>query len=141
MQTIFEPVPSNAPGPFYVADGCCLGCEAPEVESPGMVGRTACESSCYFKKQPTTAGELDQVIEAMIVSCTSALRYAGVDPAMFGRLREAGRADRCDALIPRDKIPPAGGAPHQRMLDLDRALDPETARRNGKTGWGTAPPE
>src|SRR5689334_11729196 len=41
VRIIFEPDPSNAPGPFYVAHGCCLCCYAPEAESPEMVGPNA----------------------------------------------------------------------------------------------------
>jgi hypothetical protein len=107
-----------------------------------MVGRNKGDyESCFFKQQPRTPGELDKVIAAMEVSCVPALRYAGTDAEILRRLQENGLADRCDVLVPDDKIPPAGGDPFQRMIDLDCALHPETARRIGKTGWGAAPPE
>jgi hypothetical protein len=139
---IFEPDPSNAPGPFYVASGCCVCCYAPEAEAPEMVGRNKGEyESCFFQKQPATPEELDHVIAAMEVSCVPALRYAGADSEILRRLKEKGLADRCDVLIPPDKIPPAGGDPGVRMIDLDCALNPERARRIGKTGWGAAPSE
>jgi hypothetical protein len=139
---IFEPDPSNAPGPFYVAHGCCLCCYAPEREAPGMVGRNEGEyESCFFKKQPTTPEELDRAIAAMNVSCIPGLRYAGADPEVLRRLQEKELADRCDVLIPPEKIPPAGGDPGPRMIDLDCALHPDLARRIGKTGWAAAPPE
>jgi hypothetical protein len=61
----------------------------------------------------------------MEVSCVPALRYAGADPEILRRLEEKGLSDRCDVLIPPDKIPPAGGDPGVRMIDLDCALNPE----------------
>jgi hypothetical protein len=139
---IFEPDPSNAPGPFYVARGCCICCYAPEAEAPEMVVRnTGDYENCFFRKQPTTSEELDRVICAIEISCIPALRYAGNDPDVLRRLEEIGCADRCDPLIPQDKIPPGGGDLSQRMIDLDRALHAEVAREIGKTGWGAARPE
>lgn len=136
---IFEPDPSNAPGPFYVAYGCCVCCYAPEREAPDMVGRNEGEyESCFFRKQPATPEELDGVIAAMEVSCVPALRYAGDDPEILRRLREKGLADRCDVLIPPEKVPPAGGDPGVRMIDLDCALHPKQADRIGMTGRAAA---
>src|SRR3954447_12183141 len=86
---IFEPDSSNAPGPFYVTYGCCVCCYAPEAEAPEMVGRNEGEyEACFFRKQPTTPEELNQVIAAMQVSCVPALRYAGADPEILQRLQE-----------------------------------------------------
>src|SRR5262249_37917837 len=109
---------------------------------PEMVGRNEGEyESCFFKKQPTTPEELDQAIAAMEVSCVPALRYAGDDPEVLRRLQAKELGDRCDVLIPSEKIPPAGGDPGPRMVDLDCALRPDLPRGIGKTGGGAAPPE
>lgn len=107
-----------------------------------MVGRNEVEyESCFFQKQPATPDELDRVIAAMEVSCVPALRYAGADPEILRRLQEKGLGDRCNLFIPPDKIPPAGGDPGLRRIDLDCALHPDLVRRLGKTGWKAAPPE
>src|SRR2546426_5210227 len=75
----------NAAGPFYVEDGCCFICCAPEHEAPGLMGfyqdpsGTHKGSHCYFRKQPKTRAELEQAIRAVWVSCCGALRYGGHD--------------------------------------------------------------
>jgi hypothetical protein len=107
-----------------------------------MVGRNEGEyKSCYFRKQPATPEELNHVIAAMEVSCIPALRYAGTDPEILRRLQDKGLGDRCDALIPGDKLPPDGPDPLSRLIDLDCALNPKLARRIHKTGWGGVAPE
>jgi hypothetical protein len=122
---IFEPDPENAPGHFYVAFGCCLSCEAPEDEAPMLMGRRKGEwGGCFFKKQPSTPEELEKAISAIEVSCIPALRYAGVDPGIHRRLEVKGLLERCDTLIPEEKIPPTDVDPFTRMVTLDRALNP-----------------
>lgn len=43
---------------------------------------------CYFRRQPHTAVELDQAINAILVSGIDALRYGGADPVIIRRLHE-----------------------------------------------------
>lgn len=46
--------PLNSPGDFYVEDGLCLACTAPEHEAPDLMAHigTAGDYHCYFKRQP-----------------------------------------------------------------------------------------
>lgn len=134
------PHPKNAPGPFYVEDGFCLSCEAPESEAPDLMAHdwddedTSCHS-CYFRKQPQTPDEVRRAVMAVYVSCCGAVRYAGDDPAVLRRLRNLRKADACDqlepflpkdfyllqSLWPRDDTPPLDfDGPHPlRDPDLD----------------------
>lgn len=93
---IFEPkrYHLNAEGPFYVEDGECLACMAPEDTVPELMGFDEKHAHCYFKRQPKTPEELERAIEAVNVSDIEALRYAGEDPYVLERLS----AHCCDAL-------------------------------------------
>ena len=87
----------NAPGSFYVVDGQCMACCAPEAEAPDLMDHVADPYyHCYFKKQPTTPEELNQAVRACWVSCTQAVRYAGHDPAVIRQLQEMGTGETCD---------------------------------------------
>jgi hypothetical protein len=72
----------NAPGPFYVADGECIGCRAPEVAAPDLMEFDEEARHCYFKKQPSTPEEWEQAVSALWVSCCEAHQYGGDDPAI-----------------------------------------------------------
>ena len=83
----------NVVGAFYVEDGGCIACGAPEAEAPELMGWTDDPGHhCYFKKQPANAEEVDHAIRALEVSCCGALRYGGDDPAIIARL-EPGLVD------------------------------------------------
>jgi hypothetical protein len=92
--------PLNAAGDFYVIDGCCIACEAPEREAPDLMGHD-CEErpgyQCYFRRQPSTPEELERAIWAVAVGCCGSVRYGGADLAVVHRLAELGAgADACD---------------------------------------------
>jgi hypothetical protein len=80
--------PKNVPGPFYVANGECLICGAPERFAPDLIGYDEENLHCYFKKQPTTTDELDQAAKAVAVACCEAIHYEGDDPAIKQRIFE-----------------------------------------------------
>jgi hypothetical protein len=103
MQT---PHSRNAPGPFYVEDGCCIACDAPRSEAPDLMGTDDGQGGyhCYFKKQPATAGETERAVQACRVSCTQAVRYSGNDPAILNRLRELNSAESSDLLTPPQEV-------------------------------------
>ena len=90
--------PRNVPGPFYVANGECISCMAPELAAPTLMGYEKSPDGktghCFFKKQPQEPDETWQAIYAVRVACCAALRYAGADPAI---LRELG-PEHCDRL-------------------------------------------
>lgn len=86
-----ERYPLNAPGPFYVADGHCISCKAPEAVAPSLMGyfrgpEGSGTSSCYFKKQPSSPEETAMAIDALRVQCCDALRYEGQDPDLIEQL-------------------------------------------------------
>jgi hypothetical protein len=79
----------NVAGPFYVEDGSCISCGAPEAEAPTLIGwseKKAGAFHCYFKKQPETPEELDQAIQAVLVRCCFAVRYEGDDASVRARI-------------------------------------------------------
>ena len=93
--------PLNAVGDFYVADGMCIACTAPEHEAPDLMAHdTEAHAGyhCYFKRQPSTPEELQQAIMAVVVACCGAVRYGGTDPSVLRQLAQCGSADTCDHL-------------------------------------------
>jgi hypothetical protein len=93
-QALNEREPENAPGDFYVMQGCCLQCGAPQAAAPDLIAFSDDRQDdntvvhCYFKRQPVTAAEVDQSIEAMRVSCIEALRYSGSDADIVKKLQK-----------------------------------------------------
>lgn len=91
----------NAPGDFYVEDGWCIACTAPEHAAPDLMDHSdtgAANYHCYFRRQPGTEAELDQAIEAVRAACCGVVRYRGSDPSIIHRLVNVGCADSCDRL-------------------------------------------
>ena len=95
----FERHPLNAPGPFYVARGCCTLCQAPLREAPGLMAKQVPGTNfgCYFASQPSTPSELAQVYSAFRVSCIGALRYGGNDPRILDELKRHASEGACDS--------------------------------------------
>jgi hypothetical protein len=98
----FEAYPENAPGAFYVEKDLCITCRVPELAAPDLIGLyegpsgTNRKSHCYFKKQPTSASELERAIKAVSVSCCGAYHYAGTDVSVKEKLSVAGQAEAID---------------------------------------------
>jgi len=87
----------NSQGDFYVEDGVCTSCGAPQAEAPDLIDHSKLEyGHCYFKKQPKTDGEIERAINAIAVSCISGLRYGGTDEKILKRLYEIGEGGQCD---------------------------------------------
>ena len=87
----------NSQGDFYVENGVCTSCGAPQVEAPDLIEHSALEyGHCYFKKQPQTEGEIERAINAIAVSCISGLRYGGTNEKILKRLYEIGESEQCD---------------------------------------------
>jgi hypothetical protein len=90
--------PLNAAGDFYVADGMCIACAAPEHEAPDLMAHDLAADGiyhCYFKRQPETAEELERAVMAVAVGCCGAVRYGGTNPTILHRLAayERGRLE------------------------------------------------
>lgn len=91
----------NAPGPFYVVDGCCTACMAPHEAAPTLMGFDEAEGHCFFRRQPADEGELYRAVRAVWSAELQCLRYGGDDTAVLRRLAEIGAADACDHTPPR----------------------------------------
>src|SRR4051794_15988361 len=91
--------PLNAAGDFYVVDGYCISCTAPEHEAPDLMGHDCAERpgyQCFFRRQPGTSEELDRAMRAVAVGCCGSVRYGGTDPAVLKRLAKLRATDACD---------------------------------------------
>ncbi len=84
----------NAVGDFYVERDSCTLCGAPEAEAIGLIGHS--DDGCYFIRQPETDEEIEQAINAIAVSCVSAVRYGGTDLKIIKRLYDLNLATECD---------------------------------------------
>ncbi len=100
MSDTFTRHPKNAPGPFYVEEGCCTACMAPHAEAPDLMGFDAEQGHCYIRQQPRGKAETYSAIRALWSSEFGCLRYAGDDPDILRRLVEAGLAYNCDQSLP-----------------------------------------
>jgi ferredoxin len=97
----WEPTPANAPGDFYVAKDMCIACRAPEAEAPDLMGFDDSNESCFFRRQPTTADELEHAVRAVWVSCCGAVRYRGSSPEIQSKLIELGELESVDVPLQR----------------------------------------
>ena len=86
--------PLNAPGDFYVEANSCILCGAPEVEAIGLMAHS--DEGCYFTRQPETEPEIEQALNAIAVSCVSAVRYGGTDKKIIARLSRMNCLSECD---------------------------------------------
>lgn len=91
------PDPNNVPGDFYVQCDSCIRCGAPEAEAPDLMEMT--NTGCYFKKQPETKEETQSAINALAVSCISAVRYRGTDEEILKKIIDLGRKAECDCFL------------------------------------------
>ena len=96
--------PKNAPGDFYIVDGCCVTCGVMHDVAPRLIEwhKEALSEGgdvswhCYVAQQPETPVEVAQMIEAMEMMDAECLRYGGEDPEMLTKLVEHGLRDQCD---------------------------------------------
>ena len=92
--TVRQRHPLNVAGDFYVEKDACILCGAPEVEADGLMGNS--DEGCYFIRQPQTAEEIEHAINAVAVSCISAVRYGGTDQLIIKKLHDLGSGTECD---------------------------------------------
>lgn len=84
----------NVEGDFYVEKDSCILCGAPEVEAMGLMAHS--DGGCYFVRQPETEEEIEQAINAIAVSCVSAVRYGGTDQKIIKKLYSLNLESECD---------------------------------------------
>lgn len=84
----------NVEGDFYVEKDSCILCGAPEVEALGLMAHS--DGGCYFIRQPETDEEIEQAINAIAVSCVSAVRYGGIDQKIIKKLYSLNLESECD---------------------------------------------
>jgi hypothetical protein len=87
--------PQNVAGPFYVANGECMACGAPESQAGTLMSHDG-SGHCFFVRQPSTAEEVDATILGLWSSCCGAVRYGGHDHEILVRLAEIGKSNTCD---------------------------------------------
>jgi hypothetical protein len=104
MTETTRPHQSNAPGPFYVVDGCCTACNVPFVEAPGLFAYDG-TNHCYVKRQPASKVELNHMLRAVWVAELQCIRYRGQDPEVLRRLGELGEPQLCDIPPPANVRP------------------------------------
>lgn len=97
--------PRNCDGPFYVANGECMACGAPESEAEGLMGHDE-GGHCFFIRQPENEEETWAAIRAAAASCCGAVRYAGDNSLVLLRLRHVRSETQCDETPPEDDWKP-----------------------------------
>jgi hypothetical protein len=96
----------NADGPFYVVNGECMSCGAPEMKAPKLMSHDS-HGHCFFTRQPASPHETNEAIESTWASCCGALRYGGTDDGILIRLAELGPTEQCDFPLKQDPKPRA----------------------------------
>jgi len=89
---------ANVDGPFYVVNGECIACGAPESEADELMAHDE-SGHCFFRTQPTNPEQVDAAIRALWASCCGAVRYAGKDQSILARIAELGESEKCDENV------------------------------------------
>lgn len=118
------PHPANAPGDFYVEDGCCITCGVPLEEAPDVFAWAGepNESHCVVANQPKTGSAVDRTLNAMWSGEIQCIRYRGADSDIVRRIVEMGYTDLCDQSISTDATPLVRS--HARFSLLDEFAQP-----------------
>lgn len=96
MSHVVLPHPRNAPGDFYVEDGCCISCGMPFQSASALFEYD--DGHCYVKRQPASAEEVDAMVDAIGLADVGCIRYKGNQRVIQIRLVEAGEGAQCDEL-------------------------------------------
>lgn len=99
-----KPHAQNAPGDFYVEDGCCIACGIPMELAPTVFEWSDDPYHCVVKRQPGSPEEITQTLEAMLDGEADCIRYQGRDAAIARRIVEMGMAECCDGEAPSDAV-------------------------------------
>jgi hypothetical protein len=144
MTDSIRPHPKNAPGPFYVVDGCCTACDVPFIESPGLFAYDS-KDHCFVKRQPATKEELNRMFRAVGAAEFQCIRYRGQDPDVLRRFGELGERFLCDAPPPASVRPvfrnhvtfDAASAQVESMAPRELALAYQEYLGSPKQHWRT----
>ncbi len=98
MSDSIRPHPKNAPGDFYVEDGCCMFCGVPEGTAPELFAWDG--HHCFVARQPATARELENMLEAMRMAEVECIRYRGQAPDIVRSVVEYGQGHLLDVAPP-----------------------------------------
>ena len=91
--------PANAPGEFYVENGCCTLCGVPQVTAPELFSAIDDASDhCYVRRQPANEAELARMLKTIDAAELRCIRYAGTERSIQARLVGAGEGAVCDNL-------------------------------------------
>ena len=74
----FSPHSSNAHGPFYVANGECISCGAPELEAPLLMSHDQ-TGHCFFVRQPGSTEETNAAIRSWQRGHHAAVQFGTAD--------------------------------------------------------------
>jgi hypothetical protein len=110
----------NVDGPFYVANGECMSCGAPEMHAPTLMSHDM-RGHCFFSRQPATAEETNQALVSTWASCCGAVRYGGKDRETLIRFAEFGLADQCDFRLKDEPRPQARSSVSFEFGDAEMA--------------------
>jgi hypothetical protein len=88
--------PLNAPGDFYVEDGCCVACLVPFEAVPELLRYDEEASHCYVCQQPRSLQEQQLMADAVGLSEVRCIRYSGKDEQVLNLLSAKGELDQCD---------------------------------------------
>jgi hypothetical protein len=116
----------NVDGPFYVANGECMSCGAPEMHAPKLMSHDS-HGHCFFTRQPIVPDETNEAIASTWASCCGALRYGGTDDGVLTRLAELGLAEQCDFRLEDEPKPRA-----RTCVSFEFAVQPKTAAASAK---------
>jgi hypothetical protein len=116
----------NVDGPFYVTNGDCMSCGAPEMHAPTLMSH-ASHGHCFFTRQPTGPEETNEAIASTWASCCGALRYGGTDDGILIRLAELGLAEQCDFRLEDEPKPRA-----RTCVSFEFAVQPKTVAASAK---------
>lgn len=90
--------PDNAPGDFYVENGCCMTCEMPFILAAELFAWSNFDGipHCHVRRQPDTTEELEQMLAAVHAAEAQCIRYRGTDSMIQLRLLQSGDGAVCD---------------------------------------------
>jgi hypothetical protein len=100
----YQPCPGNAPGPFYVVAGGCIGCRDDfgfddalweQAEFMDLRGEPDRRDHCRFHRQPETPQEVQLACVVVRRCSVQAIRYAGNDKTILDRISEP---EACDVM-------------------------------------------